>query len=104
MGAKVDDTLFPDIHEVLMAYLARWARRTPNLRTRTTSGAASRLIGSVARRRDQRLSASDDHLSRTGPSEASRLARTVRKWMDRIIDATIAVAGEPKPIGVDLPS
>ncbi|NKU37713.1 hypothetical protein GS887_27705 [Rhodococcus hoagii] len=35
------------------------------------------------------------------PSEASRLARTVRNWMDRIIDATIAVAGEPKPIGVD---
>ena len=102
MVVQVDDTLFPDIHEVLMAYLA------PLGETDTEPPDEDDQWRGI---QSNRVGGHDDGISdyprvmitchAPDPSEASRLARTVRNWMDRIIDATIAVTGEPKPIGVD---
>ncbi|MFD4932347.1 hypothetical protein ACFWMS_26355 [Peribacillus butanolivorans] len=102
MAVEVDDTLFPDIHDVLMAYLAPLGE---------TDTDPPQEVGGWLGIQINRVGGHDDGFSdyprvmitchAPSPQEASKLARQVRNWMDRIIDADIDVDGEPKPISVD---
>ena len=101
MVVAVDDTLFPDIEEVLMVYLA------PLGETDTEPPADDDGIGIEI----HRSGGADDGISdyprvqiichHPDPRGASKLARQVRNLMDRIPGEAIDVEDEPRPVCVD---
>lgn len=102
MVVQVDDTLFPDIQEVLMVYLAPLGE-TDTAEPQEQSEWIGIQINRVGGHNDgisdyPRVQITCHH---PDPRGASLLARRVANYMERIIDASIVVEDEPKPIGVD---
>lgn len=108
MVVQVDDTLFPDIQEVLMVYLAPLGEtdtEPPRLEDSDDPDAVGVGI------QINRVGGHNDGISdyprvqitchHPDPRGASKLARRVANYMKRIIDASIVVEDEPKPISVD---
>ncbi|MBH0121559.1 hypothetical protein I0Q12_19410 [Rhodococcus sp. CX] len=101
MVVEIDETLFPDIQEVLMVYLA------PLGETDTEPPPTDDGIGIQI----NRVGGHDDGISdyprvqitchHPDPRGASKLARQVRNLMDRIAGEAIVVEDEPKPICID---
>lgn len=102
MAVEVDDTLFPDVEDVLMAYLEPLGA-TDTEPPQEGSGWQGIQIN--------RVGGNDDGISDyprvmvvchdPDPRAASKLARRVANYMERIVVAEIEVEDEPKPISVD---
>ena len=107
MAVELDETLFPDIHEVLMAYLA------PLGETDTEPPASPRddPEGVGIGIQINRVGGASDGISdyprvqitchHPDPGGASLLARKVANRMENIAGEAIEVEGEPKPICID---
>lgn len=102
MVVEIDDTLFPDIEDVLMAFLTPLGETDTEPPDPDEGGRGIQI---------NRVGGHDDGISDyprvmivchdPDPRAASKLARQVANYMERIVDAEIDVEDEPKPIGVD---
>lgn len=102
MAVEPDDTLFPDIQEVLMAYLAPLAETDTEPPIDPDEGIGIQI---------NRVGGGNDGISdyprvqitchHPDPQGASLLARQVANRMENIPGVAIDVEGEPKPICVD---
>lgn len=100
MAVEVDDTLFPDIQEVLMVYLSPLGETDTEPPIEGGVGIEIHRVGG-----------DNDGISdyprvlivahHPGPLGASKLARQIANRMERIAGEGIEVENEPKPICID---
>ncbi|MGC0364810.1 hypothetical protein ABH922_002794 [Rhodococcus sp. 27YEA15] len=102
MVVEADATLFPDVEDVLMAYLAPLGEvdtEPPQEHSDWIGIQVNRVGGANDETGDYpRVMIVCYH---PDPRKASKLARRVENYMDRIADDDIDVEDEPKPIRVD---
>lgn len=100
MVVRVDETLYPNVEDVLMAYLAAVAETDTEPPVEGGIGIQINRVGG-----------SDDGITdyprvmitchHSDPRQASLLARQVQNRLGRIAGVPIPVEGEPKPVCVD---
>lgn len=102
MAVEFDDTLFPDIQEVLMVYLAPLAETDtePPLDPDVGIGIQINRVGGASDGISDfpRVAITCHH---PDPRGASKLARQVANRMEYIAGEAIVVEDEPKPICID---